>query len=103
MIVFVPLYGVCHCQLVKEKCNCNSTVISACNILEGVAVNSRLGQNKDLVSLGTPGDCSMIDHFMGDAVGVLSFPFWSTVLQCGARLPIHTLNYWTVQSVVPGS
>ena len=23
-------------------------------------------------------------------------PFWSTVLQCGARLPIHTLNYWTV-------
>ena len=30
-------------------------------------------------------------------------PFWSTVLQCGARLPIHTLKYWTVQSVVPGS
>ena len=23
-------------------------------------------------------------------------------LQCGARLQIHTLNYWTVQSVVPG-
>ena len=29
-------------------------------------------------------------------------PCWSTVLQCNARLPIHTLNYWTVQSVVPG-
>ena len=29
--------------------------------------------------------------------------FWSTVLQCGARLLIHTLNYWTVQSVVPVS
>ena len=28
-------------------------------------------------------------------------PFWSTVLQCGARLPIHTLNYWTVQSLMP--
>ena len=28
-------------------------------------------------------------------------PFWSTVLQCGARLPIHTLNYWIVLSVVP--
>ena len=27
-------------------------------------------------------------------------PFWSTVLQCGARLPIHTLNYWIVNSVV---
>ena len=26
----------------------------------------------------------------------------STVLQSGARLPIHTLSYWTVQSVVPG-
>ena len=26
---------------------------------------------------------------------------WSTVLQCGARLPIHTLNFWTVQSVLP--
>ena len=30
-------------------------------------------------------------------------PILSTVLQCGARLPIHTLNYWTVQSVVPDS
>ena len=30
----------------------------------------------------------------------LSCPFWSTVLQCGARLQIHTLNYWTVQSAV---
>ena len=34
---------------------------------------------------------------------VFSFPFWSTVLQCGDRLPMHTLNYCTVQSVVPGS
>ena len=41
-------------------------------------------------------------RFLGDAVEVLSFPFWSTVEQCGARLPIHTLNYRTVQSVVPG-
>ena len=47
---------------------------------------------KDLVSCGSPGECSMIDHFLGDAFGVLSFPFWSTVLQCGARLPIHTLT-----------
>ena len=33
---------------------------------------------------------------------VLSCQFWSTVLQSGARLPIHTSNYWTVQSVVLG-
>ena len=33
---------------------------------------------------------------------VLSCQFWSTVLQSGARLPIHTLNYWTVQFVVLG-
>ena len=44
----------------------------------------------------------MIDRFLRDASGDLSCPFCSTVLQCDARLPIHTLNYWTVQSVVPG-
>ena len=27
-------------------------------------------------------------------------PVWSTVRKCCARLPIHTFNYWTVQSVV---
>ena len=31
----------------------------------------------------------MIDHFLGDAFGVLSCQFWSNVLQSGARLPIH--------------
>ena len=31
--------------------------------------------------------------FLGDVFGVLSCPFCSTVLQCGAMLPIHTLNY----------
>ena len=44
----------------------------------------------------------MIDRFLGDAFEVLSCSFWSNVLQCGARLLIHTLNYWTVQSEVPG-
>ena len=42
----------------------------------------------------------MVDHFLRDAFGVLSCPFWSTVLQCGAQLPIHTLNYWIVQQRV---
>ena len=27
---------------------------------------------------------------------------WSTAQQCGARLSIHILNYWTAQSVVQG-
>ena len=26
----------------------------------------------------------MLDRFFGDAFGVLSGPFWSTALQCGA-------------------
>ena len=47
---------------------------------------------KDLVSWGSPGECSMIDCILGDAFGVLSCPFWSAVLQCGARLPIHTFK-----------
>ena len=34
----------------------------------------------------------MIYHFFGDAFGVLSCPFWSTVLQVGARVPIHTFK-----------
>ena len=45
----------------------------------------------------------MIDHFLGDAFGFFSCQFWSPVLQSGVRLPIHTLNYWTVQLVAPGS
>ena len=31
-----------------------------------------------------------------DVLMVLSCPFWSTVLTCGVRLQIHTLNYWIV-------
>ena len=35
----------------------------------------------------------MMHRFLGDPRGVLSCPFWSTLLQRGARLQIHTLNY----------
>ena len=41
-------------------------------------------------------ECFIIDCFLGDAFVVLSCPVWSTVVQCGAQLPIHTLNYCTV-------
>ena len=53
-----------------------------------------------LVSWGSHGKYSMTDCFLGDAFGVLSCSFWSAVLQCGARLPIHIINYWTVLSMV---
>ena len=36
-----------------------------------------------------------------DASGLFSCSFWSTVMQSKARLPLHTLNYWTILSVVP--
>ena len=44
----------------------------------------------------------MIDHFLRDASGVLSCPFWSTVLQCGALLPIHTLRLKLFHRAVSG-
>ena len=48
------------------------------------------------VSCGSSAEYFMIGCSCGDAFAVLSCPFLSTVLQCGARLRIHTLNYWTV-------
>ena len=45
--------------------------------------------------LGSPDEYSTIDCSSGDAFGVLSCQFFNTVLQCGVRLAIHTLNYWT--------
>ena len=54
-----------------------------------------------LIISGSLVEFSMINCFLRDAFGVLSCPFWSTVLQCGARLLIHTLNYSTMLSVVP--
>ena len=45
---------------------------------------------------------SMIHHFLGDAFGILSCPGrFVVLLPCGARLPIHTLNYQNVLYVVP--
>ena len=38
---------------------------------------------------------------LGRCFRVLSCPFWSTVLQCGAQLPIHTLNYWILSQWCP--
>ena len=50
------------------------------------AASQRLG------ILRSPGEYSMLYCFLGNAFGVLSCPFWRTVLQCGARLQIHTLK-----------
>ena len=65
-------------------------------VILGVTFDSKMTIQKHhcLVSraasqrLGSPGEYSMIDHFLGDVIGVLSCLFWSTVLQCGARLLI---------------
>ena len=38
-------------------------------------------------------DRSLLERYFRGFV----LPFWSTVLQCGARLPMHTFNYWTAQ------
>ena len=75
-----------------------------------VTFDSKTNFEKHLSSVSRPASqrfgimriSSMIDLFFGNAFRVLSCPFWYTVLQCSARLPIHTLNYWTMQSVVPG-
>ena len=58
---------------------------------------------KGLVSWGSPAEYFMIDRFLGDAVGVLSCQFWSTVLQYGARLPIYTLKFILLDRVVSGA
>ena len=44
-----------------------------------------------LASWGSPGKYSMIDCFLGDALGVLSCQFWSTAPPFGARLLVHRL------------
>ena len=36
----------------------------------------------------------IIDWFLGDALGVLFCQFWSTVLECGVRLQIHTMQVY---------
>ena len=45
----------------------------------------------------------MIERFLGDAFGVLSYQVWSIVVHSGAQLLINTLKYWTEQSMVPVS
>ena len=82
-------------------------------VILGVTVESKMTFEKHLRSvsrassqrlgiLRKSGECFMIERFLEDAFVVLSCKFWSIVLQSGDRLPIHTLNYWTEQSVVPG-
>ena len=56
------------------------------------AASQRLGISKK----SEPGVYFMTGYSSEDAFGILSCPFWNTVLQWGTRLLIHTLNYWTV-------
>ena len=45
----------------------------------------------------------MIHHFLRDASGALFCPFWNTVLQRGARLPIHNLKLKPLDRAVSGA
>ena len=57
---------------------------------------------KDLISWGSPGEYCMLNFFLWDASEVLSCPFWSTILQCGARLYIDT-HLKLLERVVSGA
>ena len=55
------------------------------------------GQEGRIVQINFNATFDRVNHqgilrFLGDAFGFLSWPFWSTVLQCGARLPITHLK-----------
>ena len=76
-------------------------------VISGVTFDSKMTFEKHLRSvsraasqrlgiLRKPGKYSMIDCFLGDALGVWSCQYWSTVPPFGARLLIHTLDYWVV-------
>ena len=82
-------------------------------VILGVTFNSKMTFEKHLRSvsraasqrfgiLRKPWPVFHDRSLLGDAFGVLSCQFWSIVLQSGARLPIHTLNYWTEPSLAPG-
>ena len=69
-------------------------------VILGVAFDSKLTFEKNLrlVSRAASQRLGILNkswrvfhdsHFLRDASRVLSCPFWSTVLQCGARLPMH--------------
>ena len=58
------------------------------------SVSRAASQRLDILNKSWEG--FMIDRFLGDALGILSCQYWSTVLQCGARLQIHALNHWTL-------
>ena len=83
------------------------------HVILGVTFDSKMTFEKHLRSvsraasqrLGILRKSWLVFHdraLLGRCFRGLSCQFWSIVLQSGARLPIHTLNYWTEQSVVPG-
>ena len=74
-------------------------------VILGVTFDSKMTIEKHLRSVSRAASQRLgilrKSHLLGGAFGVLSCRFWSIVLESGSRLPIHTLNYWTEQSVVP--
>ena len=63
-----------------------------------------LKESDELVILGVTFDSKVtFEKYLRSVYRAASLgAAWSTVQQCGARLSIHILNYWTTQSVVQG-
>ena len=64
---------------------------------------TELKESDDLVILGVTFDSNMTFEKNLFLVSRAVLKYLVSFLQCGSRLPIHTLNYWTGQSVVPSS
>ena len=54
-----------------------------------------LKESDDLDILGVTFDSKLTIEKHLRSVSRAACQFWNTVLQCGVRLPIHTLNYLT--------
>ena len=57
-------------------------------------------QLRGLASEESPGKYFMTGRSFWNLFGALSCRSWSIALQCGVRLPIRILNYWTESSGV---
>ena len=92
------MHGTVHGTVLKESDDLDILGVTFDSMLtfeKHLRLVSRAASQREASQRGSPGGYSMLNCSSGDAFGVLSCQFWNTVLQCGVRLPIHTLNYLT--------
>ena len=68
----------------------------AVDLSPGVRVTVAESLSHDLVKVSEWCDLLGMKLTLGRCFRGFVLQFWSTVLQYGARGPIHTINYWTV-------